>query len=57
MRNSRLSQSETVSTLETVGTLAERSELRFGLRGRQVASVDFIGETDSLMRAVAERFI
>ncbi len=36
---------------------AQVFSLRFRLRGRQIASVDFLGKPDALMAAVAEGFV
>src|SRR5882762_11808726 len=51
-RNSRLSQSETVSTFGTVGK-PSCYPLKLGLGGRQLSGSNGIGESTCLMRAIA----
>src|SRR6266480_1200471 len=55
-RNSRLSQPETVSSFETVGSIVSQP-LEFRLRGSQLPGSNGIGESAGLMGAVAERLV
>src|SRR6266550_3259166 len=55
-RNSRLSQPETVSSFETVGSIVSQP-LEFRLGGSQLPGSNGIGKSAGLMRAIAERLV
>src|SRR6266550_2336664 len=55
-RNSRLSQPDTVSSFETVGSIVSQP-LEFRLGGSQLPGSNGIGKSAGLMRAIAERLV